>query len=196
MANDHTLNELVELERAAGAGDKEAQKKLDTLARDEGYQDYDSLTKDISKEFLETFAPVLDKAREVVDQEQKRRESTPDVKYVFERLVKMQKSANPIDRAIVNGVPYRHIYDMAKALNKELMSELATADLGTAEPESKVLPRIPKPGKRLNDWKAAWRKVKGGWHGGNNYRQLAKIANVSEETIADIVKAGDAGLLD
>ena len=64
------------------------------------------------------------------------------------------------------------------------------------KPESKALPRIPKQAKRLNDWKAAWRKVKGRWKGGGNYRELAQLANVSPETIADIVKAGDAGLLD
>ena len=63
--------------------------------------------------------------------------------------------------------------------------------------ENEALPRCPKKGtKKHNDWKAAWRKVKGGWHGGSNYQQLAQLAHVSEETIADIVKAGDAGLLE
>lgn len=57
--------------------------------------------------------------------------------------------------------------------------------------------RCPKRGtKKHNDWKAAWRKVKGSWHGGNDYQELAKLARVSNETIADIVKAGDADLLD
>ena len=65
-----------------------------------------------------------------------------------------------------------------------------------AKPERKVAPRVPKQLKRLNEWKAAWRKVKGRWKGGSNYQELAQLANVSPETIADIVKAGDAGLLD
>lgn len=64
------------------------------------------------------------------------------------------------------------------------------------KPEVKVLPRIPKQGKRLNDWKAAWRKIKGRWRGGDSYKALARLAGFSPETIADIVKAGDAGLLD
>jgi len=68
--------------------------------------------------------------------------------------------------------------------------------VGKMKSESKVLPRIPKQPKRLNDWKAVWRKVKGRWKGGSNYQELAKLANVSTETIADIVKAGDTGLLD
>jgi hypothetical protein len=57
-------------------------------------------------------------------------------------------------------------------------------------------PRVPTKPKKLNDWKVAWRKVKGRWKGGANYQELARLANVSPETIADIVKAGDAGLLD
>jgi hypothetical protein len=74
--------------------------------------------------------------------------------------------------------------------------EQRVAQVGKTKPESKVLPRVPKQLKRLNDWKAAWRKVKGRWKGGSTYQELAKLANLSTETIADIVKAGDAGLLD
>jgi hypothetical protein len=57
-------------------------------------------------------------------------------------------------------------------------------------------PRVPKQPKRLNDWKAAWRKVRGKWKNAATYTELAQIAGFSSETIADIVKAGDAGLLD
>ena len=57
--------------------------------------------------------------------------------------------------------------------------------------------RCPKKGsKKYNDWKAAWRKVKGRWKGGDSYKSLAQFAQVSPETMADIVKAGDAGLLE
>jgi hypothetical protein len=57
--------------------------------------------------------------------------------------------------------------------------------------------RVPKAGsKKFNEWKAIWRKVKGHWRGGRDYTYLANLANVGVDTIADIVKAGDAGLLD
>ena len=73
-------------------------------------------------------------------------------------------------------------------------------DLGqnsSSKPHRTLQPRVPKQPKRLNDWKAAWRKIKGRWKaGGSNYLELAKLAGVSPETIADIVKAGDAGSLD
>jgi hypothetical protein len=48
----------------------------------------------------------------------------------------------------------------------------------------------------LNDWKAAWRKIKGHWKGGSEYDALAKSAGVSRATIVKILKAGGAGLLD
>jgi hypothetical protein len=78
----------------------------------------------------------------------------------------------------------------------ELAPTLDTAQGDREGPKSAAWPRIPKQPKRLNDWKAVWRKVKGRWKGGASYQELARLGNVSPETIADIVKAGDAGLLD
>lgn len=78
---------------------------------------------------------------------------------------------------------------------KELSSAVLERFEKTAE-DIKI--RTPKPGsKKFNDWKSVWRNVKGLWKGGGaTYQGLAQKARVSPETIADIVKAGDAGLLD
>lgn len=68
---------------------------------------------------------------------------------------------------------------------------------GRIKRESKISPHTPKQPKRLNDWQAKWRKIKGRWKGGDsNYQELSRLAGVSPKTIAAIVKAGDAGLLD
>jgi hypothetical protein len=57
--------------------------------------------------------------------------------------------------------------------------------------------KCPREGsKRRNDWKAAWRKIKGHYKGGTSYQKLAEMAEVSKDTVSKIVKAGDAGLLD
>lgn len=76
----------------------------------------------------------------------------------------------------------------------EVKPHLAPVD--ASKSERKVTIRIPRQPKRLHDWKVVWRKIKGGWKSGDDYRKLAKMAGVSEKTIAGIVKAGDAGLLD
>lgn len=58
--------------------------------------------------------------------------------------------------------------------------------------------RCPRKGtKPFTKWQAAWRKVKGYYRNGEiSYKKLAEMAKVGESTIADIVKAGDAGLLE
>lgn len=96
-------------------------------------------------------------------------------------------------------------FQLLEELNNEILDNfkmLVSEDRTTNQAnetklEKKVSPRLPKQVKRLNDWKAAWRKVKGKWRGGGStYQELSQSANVSPATIAKILKAGDAGLLD
>jgi hypothetical protein len=61
-------------------------------------------------------------------------------------------------------------------------------------PESIICPK--KNTKRFAVWRAAWRKVSGRYRHGDKYSVLARLADVSESTIAKIVKAGEVGLLD
>lgn len=57
--------------------------------------------------------------------------------------------------------------------------------------------RVPTSVKVKNEWKAVWRQVKTKWRSGNSsYKELAEFAGMGESTIADIVRAGDANLLD
>jgi hypothetical protein len=143
----------------------------------------------------------IDKAAAETQRVKKRRESIPGYKPVTERLNKMLKSPYAVDRAIVSGIPFPSVFEMAKKFESESVDSPSVTDTAPVEAAQigagKSQIRCPKKGsKKHNDWKAIWRKVKGSWHGGNNYQQLAKLAKVSEETIADIVKAGDAGLLE
>ncbi len=62
------------------------------------------------------------------------------------------------------------------------------------EPTDKP-PRLPK-GKRLNEWKSIWRRVKGAWHGGGHtYKVLTelfpKTNRPSEKLMAEILRAAE-----
>ncbi len=79
---------------------------------------------------------------------------------------------------------------------------LEEGQTGPAE-QAGVSVRIPKQIKRLNDWRARWQRVKPEWGKGvKGYAELARwLTNqcglvVSAETLADIIKAGEAGKLD
>lgn len=78
-----TFPELEALEDRARSGDENALRVLDTVAREEGFESWDSLNKKLWKEY----APELEKMREAVRKEVNRRESTPGVLQVWEYLV-------------------------------------------------------------------------------------------------------------
>ena len=74
--------------------------------------------------------------------------------------------------------------------------EPAAAQPRATKAELHGSPHVPTYPKRLPDWKAAWQRIKGERKRGSSYKELATAARLSPETVADIVKAGDAGLLD
>ncbi len=131
-------------------------------------------------------------------------------KPVYDMIKGMLESPNPVHRATASVFQNMTLGEIKANGAKWLALELSKSgnelppprdktdilQISAAKPKNKPLPRVPKQPKRLNDWKVAWRKVKGRWKNGGNYMELAQAANCSTETIADIVKAGDAGLLD
>ena len=91
----------------------------------------------------------------------------------------------------------RERYEWFEKLGAEILERFGETEEQPKAEEVKELPSCPKVGtKPFVRWQAAWRKVKGHWKGGSSYSMLAKQVGVSEDTIAKIVKAGDAGLLD
>lgn len=86
----------------------------------------DNTSGEVSNELQELFRAV-DNAILAVEKEKKRRETTPNVKPIYELLNKMMNSDNPIARAIAKGMPYPSIYEMAKSLDKEIISEFVTS---------------------------------------------------------------------
>jgi hypothetical protein len=81
-------------------------------------------------------------------------------------------------------------------------TERTKPGLNNLPPTKDSLPMVPKKNKSRNEWRARWARIKGEWKGGkSSYKNLAdKLSNMdlptSAETVAKIVKAGDAGLLD
>lgn len=64
-------------------------------------------------------------------------------------------------------------------------------------------PRVPQKRKNLNTWKVTWKHVKGEWRQAKSYEAICSWLityhsnlSCSPETLADIILAGEAGLLD
>ncbi|GIK10730.1 MAG TPA: winged helix-turn-helix domain-containing protein [Anaerolineales bacterium] len=112
-----TFPELEALEDRARSGDENALRVLDTVAREEGFESWDSLNKKLWKEY----APELEKMREAVRKEVNRRESTPGVLQVWEYLERMSQSENPLHQAIADNIAYLDIYKMGKSFQEKTL---------------------------------------------------------------------------
>ncbi len=71
------------------------------------------------------------------------------------------------------------------------------------EDDAAKSPRVPKQQKRLNEWRAIWRKIKPEWRRGREYYEIRQWLHAqdtklerSEDILAEIIAAGEAGRLD
>ncbi len=82
--------------------------------------------------------------------------------------------------------------------SKETAEKQIDAEIGKANRQ----PRVPKQSKIRARWVAAWRYVKHMYYEGKSYREMSvalrkiKRIQMSADVLADVIRAGEAGLLD
>lgn len=86
------------------------------------------------------------------------------------------------------------------------LPEMQATEDQTSKQHAKAAPKKPRvPGRLrdLNKWRACWRKIKPEWKRGKPYYEIRQWLNAqdsdleySEDVLAEIIKAGEAGLLD
>ncbi len=134
MTDYLTFKELEALEQAANKGDKEAQEKLNNMARDEGYSDYASMDDALAKESLPVWEAQIKQHEDYI----KRRDKISNIKPVIAYFEKLRKSQSILDRANYKSALYSQIFTMAKAVDSELMSIAQDSpDLDAVKTESK-----------------------------------------------------------
>jgi len=116
--------------------------------------------------------------------------------YSVLRIKAIQSPHGGTDITVICKTTYPEFESFFWAIWKMIDKDQKESQTNTTIPEKNI--RCPKKGsKRFSDWQVAWRKVRGKYKSvDNKYKTLAKLADVGESTIADIIKAGDAGLLD
>ena len=98
---------------------------------------------------------------------------------------------------------WQAVDELVEAMKEEGL-EPQTPMPSEAEADETKKPRVPGRPADLIRWKAAWGKIKGMWQQGRSYKVIAdwlrntqpEELHYSAETVPDIIKAGEAGLLD
>lgn len=120
--------------------------------------------------------------------------------YDYDESEEKTNESNIVEPARIEKLTTDEIKELVHQLQNKI--ELIEHDLEKIKNNSKVKTkttnkiRVPIQRKNLHHWKITWQKVKKAWQNGEGYKKLAVLGDVSPETIADIIRAGDAGLLD
>jgi len=116
---------------------------------------------------------------------------------VLERVMTVQK----VYEDMIDHVREQGTWNQEKA--EKAISNLATPARDGETGAGGDTIRIPTRPKDLNRWRATWRKIKGQWKQSKSYEEMSTWLGkmhpnlgCAPETLADIIRAGEAGRLD
>lgn len=96
----------------------------------------------------------------------------------------------------------QEVQTLLAGIGQELTQPAKPDDADNSEGKSQ-LPRVPSRRADWQQWHVTWLKVRSQWEQGSNYTSICERLQkthpelyCSEKTLAAIIKAGDAGLLD